>query len=137
MTSDFIINSLECGCSIFQHTRQPLASTSGQHPTGADNSAYPHSPTHSQSPISTSLPLRSFTLYARLKEPEVILFADPTDLNSRVAVLHVSMVDTIKSKLIYFCAILQVFYSPFFNVLYFKISCSDRCLSHYIIVFKT
>ncbi|GFR60476.1 vacuolar protein sorting-associated protein 13A-like, partial [Elysia marginata] len=85
-----------------QHAPRPVASTSEQPPLRADNQNSPSSP--SQSPTSASPPVRSFTLYGRLKEPEIVLFADPTQLNSRVAVLHCDVAfefnsDTTKQKI--------------------------------------
>lgn len=46
--------------------------------------ASPGDPSNSASPALSSL-----TVYGSLKQPEIVLFADPTEVDSRVVILHV------------------------------------------------
>ncbi|BFZ09736.1 hypothetical protein BsWGS_12775 [Bradybaena similaris] len=49
--------------------------------------ASPGDPSNSASPALSSL-----TVYGSLKQPEIVLFADPTEVDSRVVILHSDMV---------------------------------------------
>ena len=71
---DFIIGSLDTG-TIVDAPDIPAAARSS---SGSDNSA--------AGTVSTS-----FNVYGSLKQPEVVIFADPSVADSRVFVVYVSL----------------------------------------------